>query len=215
MRPTDAWVNQYIAPRLTARDKEILQFVHDYRIVTSDQLARLFWTGRSNAQRLCNRRLQSLIELRCLARYYPLAQSGKAYQHLTLDIAGAKVLGSDKWRKVSQLPLTFRHQVLVAEFAIRAKDYNLRGGIPEYALGPVRVDLYYPAMGLAVEADTGTASHKQLVAKAKRYRRVQVSQVVMVTEGSKDRLQVFLGELGCGVGAHFEQLDKLLQSITR
>ncbi len=183
--------------------------------MTSEQLARFFWPYCSNAQRLCNRRLQILVQLRCLDRYYPLVHPGKAHQHLVLDTAGAKVLSLERWRKIPALSLTYRHQVLVTEFAIRAGEYGLRGGDVEYPLGPVRADLYYPVKNLAVEIDTGSTSRKQLISKAQRYRRVGVDQVVMVTEGSNDRLKTFLSTLGHGVGAHFDQLDKLLQSITR
>lgn len=124
------------------------------------------------------------------------------------------MLGLEKWRKLAALPLTYRHQVLVTEFAIRASDFGLRGGIPEHSLGPVRADLFYPSKGLAVEIDTGTTSHQQLISKAQRYRKIETDQVVMVTEGPSDRLKTFLSILGHGVGARFEQLDKLLRSIT-
>lgn len=214
MRPTDAWIERYVIPRLTFRDKEIIEFVHNYRIVTSDQLARTFWFNCSNAQRLCNRRLQILIELRCLNGHYPLTPSGKAHQHLVLDSAGAKVLGLEKWRKIGKLPLTYQHQILTTEFAIKGKQHGLEGGIVEYLLGPVRADLFYPGRGLAIEIDTGTSSHHQLIVKAQRYRRVKVNHVVMVTTGPTDRLKTFLGTLGYGTGARYDQLDKLLRMIT-
>jgi hypothetical protein len=125
------------------------------------------------------------------------------------------MLELEHWRKIPKLPLTYRHQVLVTEFVIRAKEYGLKGGILEYSLGPVRADLYYPAKDLAVEIDTGTTSHKQLVSKALRYRRVRVNRVVMVTEGTNDRLKIFLSTLGHGVGVHFKDLDKLLRTLRR
>lgn len=155
------------------------------------------------------------MDLRCLARHYPLVPSGKAHQHLVLDSAGAKVLGLEYWRKITALPLTYRHQVLVTEFAIRASEHGLRGGVVEYPLGSVRADLYYPSKDLAVEVDTGATSHKQLAGKAQRYRRVNVRQVVMVTEGSSGRLKAFFDILGYGIGAHFDHLDKLLQTIAK
>lgn len=85
----------------------------------------------------------------------------------------------------------------------------------EHSLGPVRSDLYYPVKSLAVEIDTGSTSHKQLISKAQRYRRVKVRQVVMVTEGPNDRLKAFFDILGRGIGAHYDQLDKLLRTITQ
>lgn len=148
-------------------------------------------------------------------RYYPKVHPGKSYQHLVLDVAGAKILGLEKWRKITRLPSIYRHQVLVTEFVIRAKQLGLEGGVVEYSLGPVRSDLYYPAKDLAVEVDTGTTSHKQLILKAQRYRRIKISQVVMITEGSNYRLKAFFDTLGYGVGAHYDHLDKLLRTIIR
>lgn len=213
-RPSAAFVRQSIAPRLTFRDLEILRCLYDHRIVTSEQLARRFWPGCSQAAWLCNRRLRVLSDLHCVDRYYPVVYGGgSAPAHVVLDYAGAVVLGLTGWRKLPALPVTFPHTVLVSEVALRGLCYGLVDYRLEFSLGSVRPDIYYPGRRLAVEVDTGSQSLAVLAGKAERYRAIQGLRVVMVTLGSRERLRSFLGALGGGVGARFADLEKLLQNI--
>ena len=142
--------------------------------------------------------------------------NGRLPAHITLETAGAKVLGATSWARINQLPISYRHTVLVTEFSIRATRCGICKGLVEYDLGGVRADLYYPDRQTAVEIDTGSESQKCLQAKAEGYRRLQnVRQVVLVTQGTKDRLTAFLTALGGGVGAEFANLDKLLVNLCR
>jgi hypothetical protein len=89
-----------LARHLTERDREVALRLYEQQVLTTDQLALLFFTSRRRAQD----RLLSLYRERVLDRFYPAARfgAGKAQAHWLLDEAGAVLvaarLGLDRKR---------------------------------------------------------------------------------------------------------------------
>ncbi|HET8893337.1 MAG TPA: replication-relaxation family protein [Gaiellaceae bacterium] len=76
-----------LARHLTERDREIVQMLFEQQVLTTDQLALLFFSSRRRAQD----RLLFLYRHRVVDRFYPPAPFGygKAQAHWLLDEAGA------------------------------------------------------------------------------------------------------------------------------
>ena len=158
-----------------------------------------------------------LKDLGCLESYYPIVSSGTAQQHIVLDAVGAKILHLTYWNKMAKLPITYRHRVLVNEYLYKAKQYGLPEPSLEHYIGTdkdgIKADIYYLDKGIAVEIDTGSETYRQLESKARRYKKLDVSTVVMLTEGPRARLDAFFGVLGSGIGAQFDAVDKVLLKL--
>lgn len=96
---------------------------------------------------------------------------------------------------------------------------GLGWGKLETKLGPVRPDLWYKRLGLAIEVDTGTASIPALKAKAQKYSGVSpgVKRVAFVTLENVDRARRFLEAIPLAqvqkIGATFSNLEKLFSSF--
>src|SRR5690625_140349 len=133
IRDTEEWFQTYCEPRLTDRDRELLRFVYDHRIVVPEQLARVFWSHCKDPVRMCVDRLRVLYDLHCIDRFYPPVSSGTSPQHITLDRAGARVLAlPDDWKRTTRLPATYRHTVLITQFCILAQEGGLKWGEREF-----------------------------------------------------------------------------------
>ena len=217
VRVTQEWFETKCKPRITDRDERILRFIYDNRLVTSKQVAKLFWRGCSQSHYLADRRLRILYELHCIDRFFPPAPVGEGTnpQHIALDRAGAKVLGLDNFNRLRELPNSYRHHVLAAEFRLRAKLKGFGTGNKEQKVGPIRADIYYPNYNICVEIDRGTETYETLERKAKRYNRLPDKTVVFVTSGPVKRKDRFLDMLtGDNAGTTFDDLDTLLDKMS-
>jgi hypothetical protein len=74
--------------QLTDRDQAIIRAVHDFRLLRQDQLARLFFSSRSTAQRV----LQRLYQHRYLNRHFLPVYAGRGPTLYTLDQRGVERL---------------------------------------------------------------------------------------------------------------------------
>lgn len=89
-----------LARHLTERDREVALCLYEQQVLTTDQLALLFFSSKRRAQD----RLLFLYRERVLDRFYPAARfgAGKAQAHWLLDEAGAVLvaarLGLDRKR---------------------------------------------------------------------------------------------------------------------
>ncbi|MCK2214028.1 replication-relaxation family protein [Actinomadura sp. ATCC 31491] len=113
-----------IAERLTPRDAEILDAVWEHRVLTTDQLAAIFFPSVHRARH----RLLDLYELRALDRFRPWAPTGSRPWHWILGTTGAHHLAAQ--RGITPAELRYRpdsagaiafssrltHQVGVNEF---------------------------------------------------------------------------------------------------
>ena len=81
-----------LANHLTDRDREIALALYEHRILTSSQLALLFFSGRRRAMD----RLLFLYRQRVLDRFYPPRPFalGKPQAHWLLDEAGAHIVAA-------------------------------------------------------------------------------------------------------------------------
>gem|GEM_PF-5103814 len=179
----------------------------------------MYWRGRKQAKDLCNRRLRILYDLHCIDKFYPPAPIGEGSMpaHIVLDYAGAKALDIDLV-KIRELPLTFKHHTLVAEYRIKAYRHGFSWGRREERLGPVVADIYYPEHRIAVEVDRGTEYLKTLRRKTENYNRLRgkVNRVIFVTSGSKNRIDYFCDRLQLpDAGCHVDDLDKLLSELKK
>ncbi|MFE9004332.1 replication-relaxation family protein [Streptomyces sp. NPDC007875] len=75
---------------LTARDLWITAMVHEHRVLTSTQIARIAFTSQRSAQR----RLRVLHHHAVLDSFRPLTQTGSAPEHYTLGPTGASVIAA-------------------------------------------------------------------------------------------------------------------------
>lgn len=79
-----------LAHRLTARDRWLLQMLHEHRVLTSTQITQLAFGSEIRARH----RLLRLWRLRAIDRQQPLVERGTAPMHYILGDAGAAVLAA-------------------------------------------------------------------------------------------------------------------------
>ncbi|MFE0178046.1 replication-relaxation family protein [Streptomyces sp. NPDC059002] len=79
-----------LARRLTGRDLWLARMLHEHRVLTTHQIARLAYTSARSAQR----RLRTLHEHAVLDSFRPLTASGSAPEHYTLGPVGAALLAA-------------------------------------------------------------------------------------------------------------------------
>lgn len=144
--------------------------------MTSEQIAYKFFNGNRMP---ANRRLRILYDLYCVNRFFPPVPSGMAPQHVVLDRAGLKIIGSDS-KPIASLPRHYNHTILVNDWLIRWH------GETNYKLGKIIPDIYYPEYKLAVEIDTGTESRNTLKNKLLAYNQLNIRLCVVA---SKPRLE--------------------------
>ena len=179
-------------------------------------MARLFWGHTNHPQKQANRRLRVLYDLHCIDRFFPPVDKGSSKQHIVLDYAGARALELENFYKINDLPLTYYHTTLVAEFRLQAKLLGFSWGLTEEDLGPVKADIYYKRQGLAVEVDTGTETRETLKSKAQRYNRLQGTSLIFVTDGARDRIDYILDRVHIPkAGGHFKNLKNFIKEIKR
>ena len=99
-----------LASRLTERDRLAALACYEHRVLTTEQLRRLYF----GSSRRCRDRLERLYRLRVLDRFRPQLQPGKgsAQHRWILDEAGAHVVAACYGRERSEL--RWRHQTAVA-----------------------------------------------------------------------------------------------------
>ncbi|UZJ33457.1 replication-relaxation family protein [Streptomyces endophytica] len=85
--------------RLTHRDLWLVRMLHEHRVLTTHQIARLAYTSLRSAQR----RLRTLHQHTVLDSFRPLTQTGSAPEHYTLGPAGAALLAAHGGLDISAL----------------------------------------------------------------------------------------------------------------
>jgi len=110
-----------LAGRLTERDQRVALACYEHRVLTTEQLRRLYFS----APRRTRRRLALLYELRVLDRFRPARQPGQgsAQHHWILDEAGAHVVAAQLG--VERAELRFRHQAALGIFGSQKLDHQL------------------------------------------------------------------------------------------
>ena len=189
-----------LARHLTERDREVALCLYEQQVLTTDQLALLFFSSKRRAQD----RLLFLYRERVLDRFYPAARfgAGKAQAHWLLDEAGAVLvaarLGLDRkrlgwerredWRSHPQLLHRlelnrFVTDLVAATLADQALGVSAWHGPREAAmrLGKRMRERLRPdaelilstpacAIDLLLEWDRGTETSDCLYEKLRRYR---------------------------------------------
>lgn len=84
--------------QLTDRDRRILELVWEHRVLTTEQLAAVFFPSVDRARQ----RLLKLRRLSALVRFQPWTPVGSAQQHWVLGPAGAYVLAAQRGVDVKQ-----------------------------------------------------------------------------------------------------------------
>lgn len=95
----DATALARLAARLTSRDHELLDCVHEHRVLTTHQIQKIFFTQPQATRR----RLGVLRQLGALARFRPWSPAGSSPGHWVLGRAGAAVLASRRGVTVAEL----------------------------------------------------------------------------------------------------------------
>lgn len=186
-----------IASALTDRDRKIADDCYEHRVLTTEQLRRLHFTGtRSTRQRL-----RRLYELRVLDSFRPAWTHGEGSTpyHWVLDVAGTYVVATGRgcdpadlhWSRQGALSIagssTLPHRRATNEFAtLLIAELRAAGGVVPVWLGErgshalldgiVVPDSYLvlvqpdaPPRHVLVEFDRGTEDHDRLRTKARRY----------------------------------------------
>lgn len=188
-----------LAGRLTRRDRQIALDCYEHRVLTSEQLRRLHFSG----ERTARARLSALYELRVLDRFRPAWRRGEGSTpyHWVLDEAGAHIaaneLGMERtqlhWRHSTALAIAasakLAHQVQVNEYFARLAEEARRAGgaLSEWygerttrtlLGGAIIPDGYgvislpgHPAIHLLIELDTGSEQLARIAEKATGYAR--------------------------------------------
>ncbi|PJJ04207.1 protein involved in plasmid replication-relaxation [Streptomyces sp. 2333.5] len=79
-----------LTSRLTSRDLWLTRMLHEHRVLTTHQVARLAYPSLRSAQR----RLRTLHQHAVLDSFRPLTQTGSAPEHYTLGPAGTALLAA-------------------------------------------------------------------------------------------------------------------------
>ncbi len=110
-----------LASRLTERDQLVALACYEHRVLTTEQLRRLYFS----APRRARRRLTLLYQLRVLDRFRPTLQPGQgsAQHHWILDEAGAHVVAARLG--VERNELRWRHQRALGIFGSQKLDHQL------------------------------------------------------------------------------------------
>ena len=110
-----------LASRLTERDQLVALSCYEHRVLTTEQLRRLYFS----APRRARRRLTLLYQLRVLDRFRPTLQPGQgsAQHHWILDEAGAHVVAARLG--VERNELRWRHQRDLGMFGSQKLDHQL------------------------------------------------------------------------------------------
>jgi hypothetical protein len=131
-----------LAATLTRRDRQIALDCYEHRVLTTEQIRRLHFTGTRTA-RTARARLQHLYDLRVLDRFRPLLPRGEgtSQHHWILDTAGAHVVAALldvdraelRWSHHAATTIadsqTLDHALAVNDFATRlAEDLRAAGG---------------------------------------------------------------------------------------
>lgn len=188
-----------LASRLTERDRMVALDCHEHRVLTTEQIRRLHFTGA----RTTRARLAKLHQDRVLDRFRPpLPQGeGSAPYHWVLDRAGAEIVAAHlgieskelRWRRDAAIALAsssqLRHQVAVNELATRlADELRQHGGRLaqwwnerrcQHALGgtiapDAHILINHPDRGqvaLLLELDRATEDQQRLRQKLRRYQK--------------------------------------------
>lgn len=185
--------------RVTRRDRAIAVDCYEHRVLTTEQLRRLHFTG----ERTTRARLNVLYELRVLDRFRPTWRQGDGSTpfHWILDEAGARIVAAElrvdraelRWRRDVALRVAssshLDHQVEVNDFftTLAEQARNAGGALSEWygertghqLLGGVVVPDGYgvlrlpeqPPAHLLLELDRGTEPRDRLREKVRRYKR--------------------------------------------
>jgi hypothetical protein len=185
-----------LGSRLTDRDRQIACACYEHRVLTTQQLQRLFFSGG----RTTRERLHELYELRVLEHFRPPRRHGEgsAAYHWILDTAGAHIVAEElgveitdlRWRRQASIAVAhstkLNHQLTVNEFFTRLAEeaQAQHGSLSQWwgerratAMldgivqpdGYARVELRDGLLELLLELDRGTEPHARLVDKARRY----------------------------------------------
>jgi hypothetical protein len=100
-----------LGSRLTGRDHQIALDCYEHRVLTTEQLQRLYFSGARTARS----RLQALYSLRVLDRFRPPWRRGEGstQHHWVLDEGGAHIVAAE--RGIERRELRWRH---AAAFAV-------------------------------------------------------------------------------------------------
>ena len=188
-----------LASRLTARDQQVALACYEHRVLTTEQLRRLYFS----APRRARRRLARLYQLRVLDRFRPTLQPGQgsAQHHWILDEAGAHVVAAHlgiertelRWSHQRALAMLdsqkLDHQVEVNEFFTRLSEEArqvggrlvdwwgerrclaaLNGQAGPDGCGKLALPGRRP-LSFLLELDRSTEDHGRLRQKARRYQK--------------------------------------------
>src|SRR5436305_2001392 len=110
-----------LASRLTERDQQVALACYEHRVLTTEQLCRLYFS----APRRARRRLTLLYQLRVLDRFRPTLQPGQgsAQHHWILDEAGAHIVAARLG--IERAELRWRHQRALGMFGSQKLDPQL------------------------------------------------------------------------------------------
>ena len=86
-----------LATRLTARDRWLLEILHEHRVLTTHQIQQLAFPSISTT----THRLLALWRLRALERFRPAMATGSAPLHYVLGPAGAAVLAARRGQNLA------------------------------------------------------------------------------------------------------------------
>ena len=110
-----------LASHLTERDQQVALSCYEHRVLTTEQLRRLYFS----APRRARRRLTLLYQLRVLDRFRPTLQPGQgtAQHHWILDEAGAHVVAARLG--IERAELRWTHQRALGMFGSQKLDHQL------------------------------------------------------------------------------------------
>jgi hypothetical protein len=197
--------------KLSPRDREIVEMVEDLRLVTGNQIMRVFWGEASSAdQRAGRRTLARLVQWRVIARLERrvggLGRGSESWTY-ALDVAGQRLVAARSGARRPRLPrpAMWRHCLAGTE-AYTLLVENLKDG--KRSLGQwqgepacwrrlpgeigqellLKPDAFVVVQGpgysdlFFIEIDTGSQSRTVIRAKLEAYRRYAASGVEQSTQ---------------------------------
>lgn len=183
---------------ITTRDREICRMLYEQRVLTTEQIADLYF----DSLRRTRRRLQILAQRNIIERFRPHRPSGSYPWHWILGELGAKIVAAERgvdlrqlgYRKDRAMAYAFSprlaHLLAVNGFMCRLSracrdrtDLHLTDWVPEHRCGEALSGLVRPdgigvldngreRVRFAVELDRGTENGSRLEEKLNGYVRI-------------------------------------------
>lgn len=97
--------------KMNDNDLKVLKLVYQFKICTSDQIAKMVFKHSKSPTKLANNSIKKLFTLGCIDRFFPMINSGSSKTHVVLAPIGARIIEIKQFRRMLVLTQNWKHTV--------------------------------------------------------------------------------------------------------